>query len=59
MKVQVQKEKNDEHMKAHVLKKKERDSHVLKIKIKKLKREIIHIKRSIVLVYHYPHTQTS
>ena len=29
MKVQVQKEKNDEHMKAHVLKKK-KDSHVSK-----------------------------
>jgi hypothetical protein len=33
MKVQVQKEKNDEHMKARVLKKREkRNSHVLKIK---------------------------
>ena len=32
MKVQIQKEKNDEHMKAHVLKK--RNSHVLKIKTK-------------------------
>jgi hypothetical protein len=31
MKVQVQKEKNDEHMKAHVLQKeKEKDSHVSK-----------------------------
>jgi hypothetical protein len=32
MKVQVQKEKNDEHMKAHVKKERRRDSHVLKIK---------------------------
>ena len=30
MKVQVQKKKNDEHMKAHILKRKKKDSHVSK-----------------------------
>ena len=47
--------KKDEHMKAHVKKKK--DSHVLKIK---LMREITHIKEySIGLALFYPHTCTS
>ena len=49
-------EKNDEHMKAHVLKK-IKDSHVLKIKFM---RDIIHIKEySIGLTLFYPHTFTS
>jgi hypothetical protein len=47
MKVQIQKEKNDEHMKAH------KRIHVLKMKTEE--REIIHVKRSIILVYHFPH----
>ena len=55
------KEKNDDHMKAHVekgkRKKGERDSHVLKIK---LKREITHIKEySTGLSSFYPYTCTS
>ena len=56
MKLQVQKKKVDEHMKAHV-KKGERDSHVLEIK---LMGEITHIKvYSIGLTLFYPHTCTS
>jgi hypothetical protein len=53
MKVQVQKEKNDEHMKAHVEK---GDSHVLEIK---LMRDITHIKEYSIVLSSYPHTCTS
>jgi Zn ribbon nucleic-acid-binding protein len=54
MKVQVQKQKNDEHMKAHVLKKEERK--IAMFQNNKLYRERDHIlKRSIILVYLFSH----
>jgi len=55
MKVQIQ--KNDEHMKAHVKKKKREIAMFLKIK---LMREVTHIKEySIGLTLLFPHTCTS
>jgi len=50
--------KNDEHMKAHILKKKKKrkDSHVSKQQV--VERDHIY-KKSIVLVHFFPHTCTS
>ena len=55
MKVQVKKDKNDEHIKAHVLKKRWK---IAMFQNKKLERDHTY-KRSIVLVYLFPHTCTS